>query len=271
VTSTQNPTASGARRRRSPLTTGVAATVLAGAVTLLAAGPALAHVTVQPNTAAPGSYTTVVFKVPNEEQSADTTKVQVFLPTDRPIASVAVQPVPGWSAKVVKTKLKTPIKTDDGSVTQAVSEITWTGKLAPGQFQQFPVSLGPLPGTAGPLVFKAIQTYSDNVVRWIDLQKAGQPEPEHPAPVLTVQPSAAPSPAAASAAASPAPADTAMAAEMSAASHSSDSDSTARVLGIIGIVVGALGVVFGVTATRRRPSAAASGSGSDSPSAGPTA
>jgi uncharacterized protein len=259
VTSSQNPTASGARRRRSPLVTGVAATVLAGAATLLAAGPALAHVTVQPNTAAPGSYTTVVFKVPNEEQSADTTKVQVFLPTDRPIASVAVQPVPGWTAKVVKTKLKTPIKTDDGSVTQAVSEITWTGKLAPGQFQQFPVSLGPLPSQAGPLVFKAIQTYSDNVVRWIDLQKAGQPEPEHPAPVLTVEPSAAPSPAS-GAAASPAPAETAMA-DMGTSS-SDGSDSTARVLGIVGIVIGALGVAFGVIATRRRPASDAPGSDS---------
>jgi uncharacterized protein len=239
--------------------------VLAGAVTLLAAGPALAHVTVQPNTAAPGSYTTVVFKVPNEEQSADTTKVQVFLPTDQPIASVAVQPVPGWTAKVVKTKLKTPIKTDDGSVTQAVSEITWTGKLAPGQFQQFPVALGPLPSRPGPLVFKAIQTYSDNVVRWIDLQKAGQPEPEHPAPVLTVEPSAAPSPASAASAgatASPAPAVTAMAGM--GTSSSGGSDSTARVLGIVGIVVGALGVAFGAVAIRRRPAAAAPGPDSGS-------
>jgi uncharacterized protein len=45
-------------------------------------------------------------------------------------------------------------------------------------------------------------------------------------------------------------------------SSSDGSDSTARVLGIVGIVIGALGVAFGVIATRRRPASDAPGSDS---------
>lgn len=237
---------------------GRAATVaaLAGSAVLLAAVPAFAHVTVQPSTAAKGSYSTVNLKVPNEEDSASTVKVEVFLPTDHPIASVSVQPVPGWTAQVATSKLATPLKTDDGTVTQAVSEITWSGgKIAPGQFQQFPVSFGPLPDNTGALSFKTLQTYDNgDVVRWIDLPEAGQPEPEHPAPTLVLTAAAPTGASGASGTPAGAPAaDTKAAAQQAAATTSGDStDDTARALGIAGIAAGLLGVGFGVFAGRRR-------------------
>lgn len=237
---------------------------LAGGAVLLSAVPAFAHVTVQPNTAAQGSYTTVSFKVPNEEDSASTVKLEVNLPVDHPIASVSIQPVPGWTAKVTTSKLTTPLKTDDGSVDQAVTKITWTGgTIAPGQFQQFPVSLGPLPGDATALPFKALQTYSNgDIVRWIDLPQAGQPEPEHPAPTLKLTAAAgadgAATPAAtATGAAAPAP-GTRVGTAFAAPSADS-SDGTARALGVAGIVIGVIGVGFGVLAGRRRTSPAAEG------------
>lgn len=251
---------------------GRAATVaaLAGSVVLLAAVPAFAHVTVQPNTAAKGSYSTVAFKVPNEEDGASTIKVEVNLPADHPIASVSIQPVPGWTAKVVKSKLATPIKSDDGTIDEAVTKITWSGgKIEPGQFQQFPVSFGPLPADADSLSFKALQTYDNgDIVRWIDIAQAGQTEPEHPAP--TIKLTAAPSddgaaPATTTPAAAPA-ADAKDAAQPAAASADS-SDGTARTLGIVGIVVGVIGVGFGVLAGRRRGAGGSSDSGGSSASA----
>ena len=51
------------------------------------------------------------------------------------------------------------MQTDDGQVTQAVSKITWTatdGGLAPGQFDLFTISAGPLPTNTGKLTFKVI-------------------------------------------------------------------------------------------------------------------
>jgi uncharacterized protein len=249
--------------RRTPLRARAAAVAaFAGGAVLLSAVPAFAHVTVQPATAAKGSYSTVSFKVPNEQDSASTVRIEVNLPADHPIASVSLQPVPGWTAKVTTSKLATPLKTDDGTVDQAVTKIVWSGgKIAPGQFQQFPVSLGPLPQDAGALVFKTLQTYDNgDVVRWIEVPQAGQPEPENPAPSLTLTAATAASGGSGTAgtpAAAPA-GDTSKSGGSTAEASGSGSDGTARGLGIAGIVIGAAGVAFGVLAGRRR---SAGGSG----------
>jgi uncharacterized protein YcnI len=178
----------------------VAATI--GGLTLALAAPASAHVTVNPNTATPGGYAKVTFRVPDEKDNANTTKLEVTLPAGRPIASVSIKPVPGWTAVTEKTKLATPLKSGDGDITEAVSKITWTADagsvIKPGQFQEFDVSLGPLP-QSGQMIFKALQTYSDgDIVRWIDEPTTDGTEPDHPAPVLKL--AAATAPAAAPAA-----------------------------------------------------------------------
>lgn len=157
---------------------------------LLIAGAASAHVTVSSIGATQGGYAKVTFRVPNETDDTDTTKVQVFFPQDQPLASVSVQPQPGWSYRVRTAKLDTPITSDDGEVTQAVSEVVWTADskasaIKPGEFEEFNISAGPLP-KAPAMVFKALQTYSDGtVVRWIDTSTSGG-EPEHPAPTLAL-------------------------------------------------------------------------------------
>ena len=96
----------------------------------------------------------------------------------------------GWNITTETTTLAKPVQTDDGQVTQAVSKITWTataGGLAPGQFDLFTISAGPLPTKTGKLEFKAIQTYSDGtIVRWIEPTVKGTPEPENPSPTLTL-------------------------------------------------------------------------------------
>ncbi|MFH8383834.1 YcnI family protein [Kitasatospora sp. NPDC018058] len=226
-----------------------AACALGAATVLGAAVPASAHVIVQPNSV-PKNATdqTFAFRVPNEDDKNSTVKVEIDFPTDHPIPSVKVAPVPGWTDSIQTTKLATPIHTDDGDITDAVSQVVWTGgQITPGHFQDFTVDLGALPDGTDKVVFKALQTYSDgNVLRWIEEPQAGQPEPKNPAPVLkltaaTAGDSDAP---AASAKADPALASTATA-------KASGSDSTARALGIAGIVVGVLGAVTGVVLGRR--------------------
>jgi len=157
------------------------------------ASAASAHVTVSPTSAPQGGYTVITFRVPTESATASTTKLDVYLDMTHPVASVNVQQVPGWTATVKQQKLPTPIKDDDGNtVTSAAGEIVWTANSAasaihPGQFQQFPVQLGPLPANTSSMAFKALQTYSDgSIVRWIDTPVAGQPEPDHPTPILTL-------------------------------------------------------------------------------------
>lgn len=215
-------------------------TALAAAGVLTAAGVASAHVTVHPESYPKGATDGVLtFRVPDEEATAATTKVQVFLPTDHPLLGVLVSPHDGWTAKVTDTRLTTPIKTDDGTVTDAVSEITWTGgKIAAGQYEDFDVAFGQLPDDTDRLTFKALQTYSDGrTVRWIEAATQGDEEPENPAPVVELTAEAAKQGAT----------------KTTVRQTASAADSTARWLGTAGLVVGALGLAaaaFAVVRTR---------------------
>ncbi|MET7917082.1 YcnI family protein [Streptomyces avermitilis] len=233
-------------------------TALAAAGVLTAAGASFAHVTVHSESSAKGATDGVLtFRVPNEEDTASTTKVQVFLPTDHPVLGVLVTPQDGWSAKVTTTKLKKPVKTDDGTITDAVSEITWTGgRIRHGQYQDFNVAFGQLPDNTDELTFKTLQTYSDgNVARWIEETPKGGEEPENPAPVLQLTATAK---GAAQDTGSAADSDKSAAGSGSSATKAADSDSTARGLGITGLIVGVLGlaaagfaIARGRTATAR--------------------
>jgi uncharacterized protein len=84
-----------------------------------------------------------------------------------------------------------PVQIEPGSsVTSRVDRVVFSGgRIAPGQFLSFPVSIkvpDAKPGTL--LTFKALQTYSNGeVVRWI-----GNPSADTPAPQVLVRPSASP-------------------------------------------------------------------------------
>ncbi|MEU2773360.1 YcnI family protein [Streptomyces sp. NPDC007162] len=236
-----------------------AATAIAGTAVLAVSSPAFAHVSVQPEgTAAKGGYAVVDFKVPNERDDASTTKVEVNFPADHPIASVMPQPMAGWKIDVTKSKLAKPLEMHGEKIGEAVTKVTWTasdGKgIQPGYFQKFPLSVGALPENTDELVFKALQTYSDKeVVRWIEVQQKGQEEPENPAPVLAL--SAATGDHHGATTAEDTAEETSAKTETTASDDSGSSggsDTTARVLGVVGIVVGAAGVAYGVLAGRRR-------------------
>ena len=173
------------RFRRAALS---AVTLAVGVAVLGVAAPASAHVSVNPNEATQGGYGRFAFRVPNESDSASTVKVEVVLPENAPVGSVSTMPVAGWTVAVEKRTLETPVEVHGTPVTEVPSKITWTAEgeenaIKAGQFQEFPVSLGPLPQVET-MVFKALQTYSDGtVVRWIE-EPVGGEEPAHPAPVL---------------------------------------------------------------------------------------
>ncbi len=222
-----------------------AVVVLSGLAVLAAAGVASAHVTVHPESYAKGATDGVLtFRVPNEEDAAFTSKVQVFLPTDHPVLGVLVHPQDGWKPKVTTTKLRAPVKTDDGTVTEAVSQITWTGgKIGAGEYEDFDVAFGELPDNTDQLTFKTLQTYSDGkVARWIEAPSGGE-EAENPAPTLKLTEGGeeAPAPAAAKGAAT----------GTVRTAAADGSDGTARGLGVGGLVVGVLGLAAAVFAILR--------------------
>ncbi|RBM05634.1 YcnI family protein [Streptomyces sp. PT12] len=226
----------------------------AAAALALAAPAAQAHVSVDPAEAEQGGYTTVDVRVPNESDTASTISLELHLDPDFPLASVRPQAVPGWEVEVETTELETPIENHGNQITEAPSVVRWTGgEIEPGMFQQFPLSLGPLPEDAEHLVLRAIQTYDDGEIsRWIEPPAEDGTEPEQdPAPVLHLTPAAGADDVAATDDGA-----NGEGGESAAASDDGDddaaTDTTARVLAGVGIAVGVAGVAFGVLAGRRR-------------------
>ena len=164
------------------------------AAVLLALGlPAAAgaHVTVQPTAAPEGGFARLDVRVPNERDDQGTVKVDMKLPPG--VIAAAYEPVPGWSTKVARERLKTPIEVDGLAVSDQVARVTWTADrhreaIRPGQFRDFGLSLSVPQGKPGDtLPFKALQTYEGGeIVRWI-----GPSDSDEPAPTLTLTASGA--------------------------------------------------------------------------------
>ncbi len=237
-------------RKRTPL---LASAALGGGLILALAVPlaASAHITIDPNTdtAAPGSYPVVTFRVPNESATATTTKVVLVFPDDAPISGARYVPVPGWTAQVVMGDLPSPTKVNGATETTAVRQVVWTAQpgtaVGDGQMQLFTVSLSNVPDV-GSIRIEADQYYSDgSIVRWDQAKESD----EHPAPVLYVRDAP---PAADGAHASADAGTSSGSADASDAAASGSADVLARVLGLLGLVVGALGVVFALVSLRRR-------------------
>jgi uncharacterized protein YcnI len=184
----------------------------------------MAHVTVDPTNAPKGGDAKLTFRVPNESDTAKTIEFDLAIDQNHPIATVDVKPKPGWTVKVNKKPLKAPLQTDNGQVTESVSDIAWTGgTIEPGQFDEFEIAVGPLPTDVDLLLFPAVQTYSDgSKVSWIQQSFAGQPEPADPAPQLNLT-----------------------AAAGAAKKATSSSSNNTRNLAIAAFLVGAAGLVIG--------------------------
>ena len=198
-----------ARRRALRLATVLS---LAATATVLGAAPAFAHVTAQPGDAAQGSYSVVSLRVPNESDTAGTVKLEVTLPADHPLSSVRTTPVPGWTATMTKAALNPPVQVGERTVSEAVRTVTWTAnpgtRIGPGEFLEFPLSVGPLPTGVEEIALPAVQTYDDGeVVAWDQPMNPDGSEPERPAPTLTLTPATGDEHGAATTPAPPTPAE----------------------------------------------------------------
>ena len=146
---------------------------------IVAANPAFAHVTVQPNEAVIGSFSRFVVRVPNEQEEASTTKVQVNLP---PLAFTSFEPKDGWQRQTETVEFDEPIVAFEQEITEGIGTVTWSGgEIKPHEFVEFGFSAR-MPDEETTLSFEAIQTYDNgDVVRWV-----GAADSEEPAAQLNV-------------------------------------------------------------------------------------
>lgn len=210
---------------------------------MLAAASARAHVHVAADRPVRGGYAVVTFQVPNEsEKGSATTEVTIGLPNSE---SATTGVIPGWTTVFDRV--------GGAGAFRSVTFVATSSGIGAGQFQLFSVSMR-LP-EADSVLFPVVQTYADGTtVHWDQPRPANGPEPEFPAPVLTLAagpagpterhqaPTAPPDSAGPTVSAGPPLTDAPVAKAVP--------DNTARALAGAALLVAAIGV--GVALARRR-------------------
>ena len=222
--------------------------LIAALAVLAIPATAQAHVSLHPNTIPAGAFATLNLRVPGEEENAYAYKIVTEVPPG--FTEIDTQQVPGWTVKETMKKLATPIQTDDGPVSEEVSEITWTGdrstlgRIDNGFFMQFPLSIAMPDDISGKsLAFKTLEYYSNGkTARWI-----GSPDADFPAPTINGTAKGGVIQDVAGGEAGPAAGQT-------GATTATASSSNSKTLAIIALIVGALGLILGgaALATSRR-------------------
>jgi periplasmic copper chaperone A len=173
---------------RPPLTVpGPVATALAATALVLLPGTAAADVTVAASHAASGARdVTITFRVTDDDPAVAVTRLEVFLPTVRPLLGVVPTAPTGWTARVGTAPPAAPLTVDGEPVAEIATTVTWDGGAVPADgYAVFPIDVDRLPDGAGPLRFRVIQTSADGTtVEWSDLLPYGAPAPQHPALVV---------------------------------------------------------------------------------------
>jgi uncharacterized protein YcnI len=230
------------------------AAILLVAGALIAPAAAQAHISLHPNTIPAGAFATLDVRVPGEQEGAYVTKVDTLFPQG--FTGVDYENVPGWSARVIETKLATPLKEDGETIDTEVSQIVWSwtgplGKVSNGQFINLPLSLAiPDDASGRALEFKTIQTYSNGqVVRWIDQSLSA----EHPSPRINVTARGGVIQDIAGDEAGPAAGETAGSVSTPApgAAVAKSSGGASKGLGVAALILGALGLLAGLLALSR--------------------
>lgn len=145
-----------------------------GGVLLAVAGPAsiaFAHIHPEPGEVATGTPSVVGFTIEHGCEGSPTNKVELKIPEG--FSDLTPQPVDGWTASVVDG-----VAMWEGGSLDAETEGTFAVELTattPGDFE-----------------IPMVQTCEVGELAWIQSEIEGQPEPDHPAPVLRVTGDAVP-------------------------------------------------------------------------------
>jgi uncharacterized protein YcnI len=230
------------------------ALVLTALAALAVVPAASAHVTMNPAEWEEGGFARFALRVPNESDTASTTKIVVQFPED--VISARFEPVPGWKRTITMAQLDEPIAQEEGDpITERLDTVTWEGgEIKPGEFMEFGISLRVPEDAAGEkLWFPAIQTYSDGEeARWIEQD----PEAEEPAPAVAVLTAASEEAAATDTAATEtSAADEGAVGEAAAATDDGEDDdgqaTLALVLSIVALLLGGGALAYALFRPRR--------------------
>jgi periplasmic copper chaperone A len=122
-----------------------------------------AHITLEQQSAHANAYTKATLRVAHGCEGLPTVVLRVQIPDG--FQGAKPMPKPGWALDVQRAKLATPYDNHGTTVTEDVSDITWTANgremyLPDDQYDEFTLH-GKTPATTGPLWFKVTQLCKD--------------------------------------------------------------------------------------------------------------
>lgn len=164
------------------------------AVSLTAAAPAAAHITIAPAEAPADGYATLQVQVPHGCDGSATKAIRVQIPESVP--SVTPQVHPGWDVST-EDGPKDAVELHGETVTSGVKEVVWTaaaaGPLPDGRLDLFGMSVKLPAGNAGdPVYFPTVQECVKGKDGWIQIPQPDESEDdlESPAPAVVLTASA---------------------------------------------------------------------------------
>lgn len=210
------------------------------AVSVTAAAPAAAHVTIAPGEGPADGYATLQAQVPHGCGGSPTKAVRVQIPESVP--SVTPQVHPGWEVST-KEGPKDAVELHGETVTTGVKEVVWTaadaGPLPDGRLDVFGMSVKLPAGKAGdPVYFPTVQECVKGKAAWIQIPQQGESpdDLESPAPAVALT-------AGEGEHGGPVPADQ----EAGATADDSDDDPSTGLV-VAALILGGLGLLIGLVA-----------------------
>jgi uncharacterized protein YcnI len=141
----------------------------------LVATAATAHVVLEEPKAVAGRSYKAVLRVGHGCEGSATTGIKVLIPAD--FQGAKPMPKVGWTLTTTMTKLAKPYDSHGRTVTEDVSEISWSANskdnwLPDAWYDEF-VLRGNLPRQAGPMWFKVLQTCEKGQNDWSQVPTSG--------------------------------------------------------------------------------------------------
>lgn len=230
----------------------VAATSIIAIALTVVSLPALAHVDLQPAEVPAESGTTLSFRIGHGCDGTPTTSVAIQIPAG--VASVQPFPKAGWDVDIEYGTLPEPIPTGDQPIEEGVTVVTWSGgSLDDAHTDTFQIRATVYGEPGSQIFFPVVQSCQTGEHAWIELPADGQDSHslDSPAPGITLTESTDDghghgAEAATDEHAEAGTADTigSIDAEAANAPETGQTDT----LTIVALVVGALGLIAGVTA-----------------------
>ncbi len=227
--------------------TGRLAAVAAALSVLAVPATAQGHVFLEQTESPADGFPILDWIVPHGCDGSPTTSITVQFPKSVP--SVTPEAVPGWEVST-KEGPKDEVELFGETVTEGISEVTWTSQdepLADDQFLSFGAEVK-LPAEEGETVyFSTIQKCEKGETRWIQIPAEGETEEDldEPAPAVILTAAAAEGEHAETT-------DEAVAPEEDEGTEEGDDDFASKGLGIAALVLGGIGALLGAVSLLRK-------------------